>query len=118
LPSRSERGRADDAVQAALRSDNATPPFDDTFPVGPEIGNSAFFGRNVLQGLVDGIDDFIQERQSRWKQFHSLGPTLLGSAMWINDEALIDKISELAAACIVVYKQGRKENRSWSRWPS
>jgi integrase len=26
LPSRSERGRADDAVQAALRSDNATPP--------------------------------------------------------------------------------------------
>jgi hypothetical protein len=83
--------------------------FDDTFLVGPEPGNSAFFGRNVLQGLVDGIDDFIHERQPRWNRFRSLGPTLIGSAMWINDDVLIDKIAELAAACIVVTKQGRNE---------
>jgi hypothetical protein len=83
--------------------------FDDTFPVGPEAGNGAFFGRNVLQGLVDGIDDFIHGRQPRWNRYRSLGPTLLGSAMWINDEVLIDKVGELAAACIVVTKQGRRE---------
>ena len=32
--------------------------FDETFAVGPKPGNNAFFGLNVLQGLVDGIDDF------------------------------------------------------------
>jgi len=85
--------------------------FYDTFPVGPEPGNSAFFGRNVLQGLVDGIDDFIHERQLRWNRFRSLGPTLLGSSMWINDDLLIDKLEELAAACIVVTKQGRQEQQ-------
>jgi hypothetical protein len=30
--------------------------------VGPQAGNSAFFGLNVLQGLVDGIGDFIHQR--------------------------------------------------------
>ena len=93
-----------------MASDNQPGPvlraeFDDTFPVGPEAGNSAFFGRNVLQGLVDGIDDFIHERQPRWDRFRSLGPTLLGSVMWIDDEVLIDKLGELAAACVVVTKQ-------------
>ena len=85
--------------------------FDDSFPVGPDPGNNAFFGHDVLQGLVDGIDDFFHERQPRWNRFRSLGPTLLGSAMWINDEVLIEKLSELAAACIVVTKQGRKEQQ-------
>ena len=82
--------------------------FDDEFPVGMEEGNNAFFGTNVLQGLVDGIDDFSHERQSRWRQFRTLGPVLLGSAMWIDDEILIDKLAELSAACVVVQKQGRK----------
>lgn len=82
--------------------------FDDEFAVGPESGNRAFFGLNVLRGLVEGIDDFINERQPRWGQFRSLGPVLLGSAMWINDAELIDKLGELAGACIVVTKQRRK----------
>jgi hypothetical protein len=83
--------------------------FDDTFPVG-EPGNSAFFGRDVLHGLIGGIDDFIQLRQERWTRYRPLGPALLGSAMWIDDRQLIDKIGELYAACIVVNKQGRKRH--------
>jgi hypothetical protein len=94
----------DDTSPRRLFSDE----FDDEFPVGGEEGNNAYFGTNVLQGLVDGIDDFIHERQHRWWQFRSLGPVLLGSAMWIDDEPLIDKLAELPAACIVVRKQGRK----------
>lgn len=82
--------------------------FDDEFPVGSQKGNNAFFGRNVLQGLVDGIDDYVQLRQPRWRRYRSIGPALLGSAMWIDDAGLIDKIGELSAACIVVTKQGRK----------
>lgn len=82
--------------------------FDDEFPVGPLAGNRAFFGRDVLRGLVGGIDDFIHLGQERWRRFRSLGPALLGSAMWINDGDLINKLGELSAACIVVTKQGRK----------
>lgn len=83
--------------------------FDDEFAVGPEEGNRAFFGRDVLRGLTNGIDDFIHLRQPRWRRFRSLGPVLLGSAMWIDDHELIDRIGELSAACIVVTKQGRKQ---------
>jgi hypothetical protein len=83
--------------------------FDDTFAVGPDPGNNAFFGLDVLQGLVDGIDDFANERQPRWRpRVRLLGPALLGSSVWIEDGGLMDKISDLYAACIVVKKQGRK----------
>lgn len=81
--------------------------FDNEFPVGPLPGNSAFFGRDVLRGLIAGIDDFIHLRQPRWKQFRAVGPILLGSAMWINDRELIDKLGELTGASIVVTKQPR-----------
>lgn len=57
--------------------------FDDQFTVGPQEGNSALFGRDVLAGLVDGIDDFVRLRQPRWRRYRSIGPALLGSAMWI-----------------------------------
>ena len=84
--------------------------FDDDLEVGPVEGNHAYFGRNVLRGLVEGIDDFIQLRQARWRTFRSVGPVLLGSAMWLNDFELIDKIAELTAACIVIPKQGRRRD--------
>lgn len=96
---------ADDTRLRRLFSDE----FDDSFSVG-EPGNSAFFGRNVLRGLVDGIDDFIHLRQERWTRYRPLGPALLGSAMWINDLELIHKLGELYAACIVVSKQGRRRH--------
>lgn len=85
--------------------------FDDQFLVGAEPGNNAFFGRDVLRGLVDGIDDFIHLRESRWRQFRSVGPALLGSAMWIDDKDLIGKLGELSAASIVVTKQGRDSRK-------
>jgi hypothetical protein len=97
----------DDRAQA--RSRLFSDWFDDVFPVGPDFGNNAFFGLNVLQGLVDGIDDFVNERQPRWRpRVRLLGPALLGSSVWIEDGGLMDKISDLYAACIVVKKQGRK----------
>lgn len=85
--------------------------FDDEFAVGPDESNRAFFGRDALRGLVEGIDDFIDVRQPRWRRFRSLGPVLLGSAMWIDDQDLTEKIGELSAACIVVTKQGRKQSQ-------
>jgi hypothetical protein len=81
--------------------------FDDEFAVGLVAGNSAFFGRDVLRGLVDGIDDLAEARQPRWTRFRSLGPVLLGSAMWIDDEALLEKLNQLSGVCIVVRKERR-----------
>jgi hypothetical protein len=81
--------------------------FDDEFPLRSEVGNNAYFGENVLQGLVEGIDDFISLRQARWRRYRAIGPALLGSAMWIDDDALIAKLGHLSAACIIVTKQGR-----------
>lgn len=92
-----------------VKSSRFSEEFDDEFAVGPEEGNRAFYGRDVLRGLIEGIDDFIHLRQPRWRPFRSIGPVLLGSAMWIDDPVLIEKIGELSAGCIVVTKQGRKE---------
>jgi hypothetical protein len=75
--------------------------FDDELAMGPEPASKAFFGRNVLRGLVEGIDDFIRQPRSA----RSFGPVLLGSAMSIGDEELLDKIGELYAACLVIPKK-------------
>ena len=82
--------------------------FDDEFPVGAEPGNNAFFGRNVLAGLIVGIDDFIETRQERWgRRYRSLGPALLGCAPWIDDEELLAKLGDFAAVGVVITKQAR-----------
>lgn len=86
--------------------------FDDEFAVGSEEGNRAFFGRNVLRGLIEGIDDFAHGRQPRRSHSRSRGPAFLGAAMWIDDSELIDRIGELAAACIIVTKQPRTTTAS------
>lgn len=69
-------------------------------------GNRAFFGRNVLQGLVDGIDDFVHARQPRWeRRSHRVGaPVLLGCSPWVNDDKLPEAIESLPGACIVISK--------------
>ena len=77
--------------------------FDQAFAVGPDEGNAAYFGRNVLRGLVDGIKDFVAERQPRWRRFHS-GPALLGSAPWVDDDEFLATLGRLAA-CVVMTKQ-------------
>lgn len=85
--------------------------FDDRFAVGPDEGNEALFGRNVLRGLIEGIEDFIDLRQPRWRNARSLGPVLLGSAMWIDDAELIEKLGQLSGASIVIKKQVRTESQ-------
>jgi len=83
--------------------------FDDVLEVGGVAGNGAYFGLNVLQGLVDGIRDFTEVRQERWRRRHrSLGTALIASSMWIDDMELIDAIGRLAASSIIVTKQGRR----------
>jgi hypothetical protein len=67
--------------------------FDNVFEVGAVAGNPAYFGLNVLQGLVDGIRDFTEVRQERWRRrYRSLGTALIASSMWIDDKELIDAI--------------------------
>ncbi|MEU7171242.1 hypothetical protein EAD96_30065 [Micromonospora sp. BL1] len=85
-----------------------TAEFDDEFQVGEHETDRAYFGRDVLRGLIDGIGEFTHHPQPRWQTFRSDGPALLGSAMWINDAELIDRLGDLAAACVVVSKQGRR----------
>jgi hypothetical protein len=80
--------------------------FNDEFRVGPEEWSKAYFGLNVLRGLVEGIDDFVRDSRQALTS-RSVGPVLLGSALWINDGELMSKLSRLAGACVVVTKQGR-----------
>jgi hypothetical protein len=80
--------------------------YDSVIDVGAP-GNRAFFGRNVLDGLVQGIRDFRAHAQERWKQYGGSGTTLLGCAMWMDDPELIDELATLEAACVVVSKQPR-----------
>lgn len=83
--------------------------FDDVFEVAGVAGNQAFFGLDVLRGLVDGIGDFSATRQERWRPgLRSLGPALIASAMWIDDEDVVESIGHLAAASVIVTKQGRR----------
>jgi hypothetical protein len=74
-----------------------------------EPGNRVYFGRNVLQGLVDGIDDFVHERETRWeRRSHRVGaPVMLGCSPWISDDKLIETIERLPGACILVSKPPR-----------
>jgi hypothetical protein len=85
--------------------------FDSEISIGPEAGNRAYFGQNVLRGLIEGIDDLIQARQPRWRQFRAVGPAMLASAMWIDDTELIDELEQLSGASVVVTKQSGKSQK-------
>ena len=79
-----------------------------------EAGNRAFFGQDVLQGLIDGIDDFVHERQPRWER-HSYrvgAPALLGCSPWITDDALLAAVEKLPGACIVLSKEPKRKRDS------
>jgi hypothetical protein len=93
-------------------------PFSEHFsfdiPLAAEEGNRAFFGQNVLQGLIDGVDDFVHERQPRWeRRTHRIGaPVLLGCSPWVTDDALLSAIEKLPGACIVISKGPRKRRET------
>jgi hypothetical protein len=76
--------------------------------LGPGEGNRAFFGRNVLQGLIDGIDDFVHECQPRWeRRTHRIGaPVMLACSPWVSDDKLIEA---LPGACILISKHPRRK---------
>jgi hypothetical protein len=84
--------------------------FDDEFLTAE--GNRAFFGLNVLRGLIEGIDAFLEREPPVRKSHYQSDPVLLGSAMWINDPELVAKIEELSGACIVVRKQPRRDEHA------
>ncbi len=93
----------------------ATPEFDDklyldfTVDLTREPGNRAWFGRNVLDGLIEGIDDFVHQRQPRWERrtYRVGAPVLLGCSPWANDDKLLAAIEALPGACILVSKHRR-----------
>ncbi|APU15307.1 hypothetical protein UA74_16305 [Actinoalloteichus fjordicus] len=66
--------------------------------------DKAFFGLDVLRGLVDGINDHRREHDTD-KPFRTLGPALLGAFLWLDDNELIQSIANYSAACVVVSKQ-------------
>jgi hypothetical protein len=79
--------------------------FDGEFTFGES--QTAYVGRNVLRGLVAGIDEALQApRRSRSRD---LGPCLIGCAPWTDDPELIGKLKQLSGACVVLTKQGRTE---------
>jgi hypothetical protein len=80
--------------------------FDDEFQVG-DRPNRAYFGRNVLRGLIDGIDEAL----ARKRRVRSDGPALLASAMWIDDEELLGRLARLTSVSIVVRKAPRDHYR-------
>ncbi|MET8312018.1 hypothetical protein [Micromonospora sp. NPDC005173] len=105
---------------SGVTEDHATPRFaewyDAVMAAGTE-GNQAFFGRDVLAGLVQGIRDFREHRHARWDQYHGPGTTLLGCAMWMDDPELLEEIAGLEAACVVLTKQSRTKHWQPSALP-
>src|SRR5581483_9568002 len=82
--------------------------FDDEFPLGPD-GQRAYVGRDVLRGLIAGIDQALEAHQQQPPSSRRLGPVLIGVSPWLTDPELIGKLRNLTAACIVITKQGRSK---------
>ncbi|MEU9662864.1 hypothetical protein [Streptomyces chartreusis] len=71
-------------------------------------GHRGHFGRNVLKGLVDGMDGFLEEKR-RTPGFRSMGPVALGGFLWLDDPELAACLARFAHICVVVSKQGRSK---------
>jgi hypothetical protein len=73
----------------------------------------------VLQGLIDGIADFVGERQPRWeRRTHRVGaPVLIGCSPWVTDDALLATIEKLPGACVLINKwpRTRPEGEAFAR---
>src|SRR5690242_8176588 len=73
-----------------------------------EDGHHGYFGRNVLKGLVDGMDSFLEEKR-RTPGFRSMGPVALGAFLWLDDPELAACLARFSHTCVVVSKQGRSK---------
>ncbi|MGW3653634.1 hypothetical protein [Streptomyces sp. NPDC000878] len=88
------------------------PKFPEAFHYQAEIGqrsSNAYFGTDVLSGLVAGMDEFRTDPEGRWRQFRSLGAAVLGCVPWLDDPALLSAIDRFPSACVVVTKQELKK---------
>ncbi len=82
---------------------------------GPEFDNvisplgnvQAAFGRNVLDALVVPLREAAAQRRTDRKW----GPGVLGCAMWMDDPELIDVLTNMANACVVITKQREHKYR-------
>jgi hypothetical protein len=79
---------------------------DASFTFGPQDGHCGYFGRDVLAGLISGIDDFRAENE-REPGFRALGPAMLGAFMWLDDPELVERVAGFPHACVVITKQRR-----------
>lgn len=73
--------------------------------VGP-----AYFGSDVLSGLVQGIDQYRRELPGK-SLVRSLGPAVLGAFLWLDDDELINAVAQYSAGCVVVSKQQEKAGK-------
>lgn len=85
-------------------------------PVSPEFppdldsrvslggGGEAYFGRDVLRGLVSGLRDVANRPRSerRW------GPGVLACTMWMDDAELISVLGSMSNVCVIVTKQSAR----------
>jgi hypothetical protein len=80
--------------------------FDASFSFGPENRLRGYFGRDVLNGLIAGIDDFRAEAAQK-PPFRTLGPAMLGAFLWLDDPELIQRIADFPHTCVTITKQPR-----------
>jgi hypothetical protein len=80
--------------------------FDARFAFGPDDRWTGYLGRDVLRGLIAGIDEF-HATKARERRFRILGSALLGAFMWLDDSELVQRIGEFPYACVVITKQPR-----------
>ncbi|HEY5180662.1 MAG TPA: hypothetical protein VIJ07_12980 [Dermatophilaceae bacterium] len=66
-------------------------------------GEDAYFGLDVLRGLVSGLQAAASARRTE----RSWGPGVLASTMWMDDPELIEVLGRMANICVVVTKQHR-----------
>jgi hypothetical protein len=80
--------------------------FDASFAFGPQDRHRGYLGRDVLAGLISGIDEFRAQAE-RKPGFRTLGPAMLGAFMWLDDPELVRRIAGFPHACVVITKQPR-----------
>jgi hypothetical protein len=84
------------------------PEFPDDFDrvLPDESGDVAYFGRDVLRGLVHGIRLELEHQRAHASRWH-WGTAVLGCAMWMDDPVLMHTLRECSSVCVVVTKQAR-----------
>jgi hypothetical protein len=82
------------------------PQFSGDFDQAMSLGDSesVHFGRDVLRGLVDGIQEELHHQKTHGSRWH-WGTGVLGCAMWMDDAAFMETLGACNSVCVVVTKQ-------------